>query len=196
MSRVPVFGRRGAFAVCALVAGLAAAACSSPAPSRSVASLPSRGGATPTTAAPSVAARDASLIAYTRCLRRHGIDEPDPYQRAGYVGLSIAVPPQSPAFTRADAECGHVLSHLIQQKEGHQLNTARTMNLDALTNYARCMRSHDIAMLDPNAYGALDLGNVPGITNDFGRYTPQFAAADSACGHLLPAGTHDDGTGP
>ena len=32
--------------------------------------------------------------------------------------------------------------------------------------------------------------------SDFGRYSPQFRSADSACRHLLPAGTHDDGTGP
>jgi len=37
---------------------------------------------------------------------------------------------------------------------------------------------------------------VPGITSDFGRYSPQFRAADTACRHLLPTGVHDDGTGP
>ena len=65
-----------------------------------------------------------------------------------------------------------------------------------LIAYARCMRSHDIAMLDPNSFGALNLGQVPGINNDFGRYSPQFRAADAACRNLLPAGVHDDGTGP
>jgi hypothetical protein len=55
------------------------------------------------------------------------------------------------------------------------------------------MRSHDIDMLDPNPQGSLNLG---GITSDFGRYSPQFRAADSACRHLLPAGVHDDGSGP
>jgi hypothetical protein len=37
---------------------------------------------------------------------------------------------------------------------------------------------------------------VPGISNDYGRYSPQFRAADQACRHLLPADVHDDGTGP
>jgi len=68
--------------------------------------------------------------------------------------------------------------------------------LPALTRYAECMRSHDIDMLDPTPSGALSLGNVPGITASFGRYSPQFRAADSACRHLLPASVHDDGTGP
>jgi hypothetical protein len=58
------------------------------------------------------------------------------------------------------------------------------------------MRAHDIAMLDPTPEGELNLGRVPGINNDFGRYSPQFRAADSACRHFLPASVHDDGTGP
>jgi len=58
------------------------------------------------------------------------------------------------------------------------------------------MRSHDIAMLDPDQYGDLGLGNVLGINNRFGRYSPQFRAANSACRHLLPAGSHDEGNGP
>jgi hypothetical protein len=69
-------------------------------------------------------------------------------------------------------------------------------NLPALTHWAQCMRDHDIAMLDPGPQGQLDLGNVPGITSDFGRYSPQFRAADHACRYLLPAGVNDDGTGP
>ena len=68
--------------------------------------------------------------------------------------------------------------------------------LAALTSYAECMRSHDIGMVDPTSDGQLILGTVPGITSDFGRYSPQFRAADTACRHFLPAGVRDDGTGP
>ena len=176
--------------------GIVASACSSQPSASPIASLPAHGGATSTTAAPTLGQHDATLVSYARCLRRHGINEPDPYQRPGNVGLTIQVPPPSPAFNRADAACGHTLSHLIQQKEAHQLAIGHSLNLSALTNYARCMRSRDIAMLDPDQYGSLNLGNVPGINNDFGRYSPQFRSADSACRHLLPAGTHDDGSGP
>jgi hypothetical protein len=69
-------------------------------------------------------------------------------------------------------------------------------NLPALTRYAGCMRGHDISMLDPTAEGELNLGRVPGKSSDFGRYSPQFRAADSSCRHLLPAGVADNGTGP
>ena len=76
----------------------------------------------------------------------------------------------------------------------HGLTTAQS-DQDML-NFTRCMRARDIAMLDPTSYGELNLGRVPGISGDFGRYSPQFRAADAACRHLLPAGVHDDGTGP
>jgi hypothetical protein len=62
------------------------------------------------------------------------------------------------------------------------------------------MRQHEIAMLDPSPVptrgGLVTLGRVPGIDNDFGRYSPQFRAADDACRHLLPSAVHDTGTGP
>jgi hypothetical protein len=58
------------------------------------------------------------------------------------------------------------------------------------------MRGHDIALQDPTPQGDLNLGRVPGITGNFGRYSPQFRAADAACRHFLPPDVHDDGTGP
>ena len=61
--------------------------------------------------------------------------------------------------------------------------------------YSQCMRSHAIPMLDPDAQGILNLGNVPGIAG-VGRYTPQFRHADHVCRSLLPAGVADNGTGP
>jgi len=58
------------------------------------------------------------------------------------------------------------------------------------------MRAHNISMLDPTTLGQLNLGHVAGISSSFGRNSPQFRAADTACRHFLPAGVADDGTGP
>jgi hypothetical protein len=84
---------------------------------------------------------------------------------------------------------------IIQMKTAGQAALAAP-RLRALTNYARCMRAHDIPMLDPNSLGELNLGSPPGVSGNFGRYTPQFHAADAACRHLLPRGVADNGTGP
>jgi hypothetical protein len=91
--------------------------------------------------------------------------------------------------------CGHYL-RAVEQLKAAGMKALPQSTIRALTDYARCMRAHDIPMLDPTPAGALNLGNVPGITSDFGRYSQQFRAADSACRHLLPPHVHDDGSGP
>ena len=153
------------FAVAVVAVGsvvVAAAGCSSP--------------SSTTTTPPTVSQHDSRLVSWATCMRNHGIAEPDPFQRAGYVGLSVRNPPPGPATDRADAW------------------------LPALTRYARCMRTHNIAMTDPTATatatGQLNLGTVAGVQSNFGRDSPQFRAAYTACRHLLPVGIRDNGTGP
>jgi hypothetical protein len=191
--------RRGIAAVSGIaLASLIAAACSSAAPSRTVASLPSHNTSNATSAdasVPSQAQSDQDVVSYTRCLRAHGVDEPDPRARAGHTGLSFAIPPATAANRPAIAACNHFIAKIIAAKQaGAQRQLAQW--LPALVQYATCMRSHDISMPDPGPDGQLNLGPVPGITSEFGRYSPQFRTADAACRHLLPAAVHDDGTGP
>jgi hypothetical protein len=188
--------RRGRF-LCAttIMVGLAlaATACSSPSTGRSVASLP--GAQSHTANSSSTAHGDQSLVDFARCMRAHGVPMSDPFHRPGHSGLSIDVPPQDAATRPAYAACNHYIASLVEAKQAH--GAAMTAaHIQELTHYAQCMRSHDIDMLDPGSQGQLNLGNVPGITSDFGRYSPQFRAADVSCRHLLPAGVSDDGTGP
>jgi len=138
---------------------------------------------------------DQDMISFTRCMRGHGVQMPDPSHRPGHAGLTIDLPTRDSATSSAYAACTHFIAAIIQAKSAGA--AARPASyLAALTRYAQCMRSHDVNMLDPTTQGELDLGNVPGITSDFGRYSPQFRAADAACRHLLPAGVRDDGSGP
>lgn len=141
-----------------------------------------------------VAQSDQDFIDFARCMRAHGVSEPDPTHIPGHSGLSIEVPPRTTANAAAWSACGHFIQLVVSMKLAGQASWAAA-SLTALTRYARCMRSHDIAMLDPTPMGQLGLGNVPGITNGYGRYSPQFRAADAACRPLLPPGVHDDGTG-
>ena|SRR5215469_4466665 len=145
---------------------------------------------------PLVRQGDADLVNFAHCMRAHGVQMSDPYHQPGHIGLTVNMPPQSSATRTAYAACDHYMQDLIQIKEARTTALA-TSRLRALTRYAECMRAHDINMLDPNARGELDLGDVAGMANnDFGRQSPQFHSADAACRHLLPAGTGDDGTGP
>ncbi len=164
-----------------------------------VASLPghstssnARGG---NAAAATLPGSDRSIVAFTRCLRAHGLDVPDPVSRPGHAGLEFAVPAATAQNRAALGACEHLIAKALEAKQAGT-SQAVAAALPALVRYASCMRSHDIAMLDPGPQGQLNLGNVPGITGEAGRYSPQFRSADTACRHLLPAGVHDDGTGP
>jgi len=170
--------------------------CSAPPGPSQVASLPGHAGAS--TAGRPVLTQsqsDQDMVDFTRCMRQHGVAMPDPAHRPGHAGLSIELPTQDGATRAAYSACNHFMQPIYQQKEAGAISQASPL-LPALTRYAECMRGHDINMLDPEPDGAVNLGQVPGISTDFGRYSPQFRAADSACRHLLPRSVHDDGSGP
>jgi hypothetical protein len=142
------------------------------------------------------AASDRGMIHFARCMRAHGINVPDPIHRPGHAGVSVEVPGQGPATTDAYKACGQYLKATIALKEQAAQRMITPAIRLALTRYAECMRTHDVPMLDPDTLGQLNLGRVPGMANGFGRYTPQFHAADQDCRHLLPASVPDNGTGP
>jgi len=186
---------RGAALLAISAAAIALAACSSPAGGPQVAHLPGHGSRTDGPAQLTTAQSDRDMISFARCMRAHGVAVPDPFHRAGHSGLSIEIPSQTGSNRSAFSACNHFLAPVISMKNAHAAAVAAP-ELRALTEYARCMRAHDVGMLDPTTDGQLNLGNVPGITSNFGRYSPQFRAADRACRHFLPAGVHDNGTGP
>ncbi len=179
-----------------ILAAAVMAGCSSGAPpagpgSAPVASLPGHAGhAASEGAALTQAQGDRDMLAFTRCMRAHGVAMRDPYHRPGNTGLTLDLPPTpAPAATRA---CDHFIAPIVQAKENAAAAIMSPARLAALTRYAQCMRSHDIGMLDPDRYGGVALG----ANDQFSRNSPQFHSADAACRHLLPAGVHDDGTGP
>ena len=192
---VGALAKPGAMVFAIVAFGLVAGACSSSAPARSVATLPGHQAAATSAGELTPAQGDADMVAFTRCLRGHGVDEPDPFHRPGHQGLSVEIPSPGPTTNAALSACNHFIAPIAQMKQAHARQELAQW-LPALTHYAQCMRSHDIPMLDPTPQGAVNLGNVPGISSDFGRDSPQFRAADGACRHLLPVAIHDDGTGP
>ncbi len=177
-----------------LAAGCAAGAGGQPG-ATPVASLPGHAGRAAAPGKLTTAQGDQDMIRFTRCMRGHGVPMADPSHRPGHSGLTIDIPTLTPAVRAAYQACVHFIQPIIDLKQAGAASAAAPQ-LAALTGYARCMRGHDIAMLDPTPDGALNLGQVPGISGNFGRYSPQFRAADAACRHLLPPGVHDDGSGP
>src|SRR5215469_12009724 len=138
----------------------AVAACSSGAAGPQVAHLPGQSGHVSGPGQLTTAQSDRDMINFARCMRGHGVQVPDPFHRAGHSGLSIAIPAQTATNRPAFSACNHFLQPIIQMKNAHAAAIA-AHELPALTAYARCMRAHDISMLDPNPQGALNLGRVP-----------------------------------
>ena len=189
-------GRRPPLILLVALAGVLAA-CSGGGGKAATSSVASLGGhraggaAAPLTEAGS----DRDMVSFTRCMRGHGVAMSDPVHRPGHAGLSIDLPTPDAAARAGYAACRHFMAPVLQAKQAGAAALAASQ-LAALTRYAQCMRRHDINMPDPTPDGQLNLGHVAGISSDFGRYSPQFRAADAACRHLLPGGVHDDGTGP
>ena len=124
-----------------------------------------------------------SALAYSQCMRAHGIkDFPDP----GSDGdIQLNAGPDSdlsgPKFQAADSACKSLLPN-------HAVAPA---NLKAASlKYAKCMRANGIADFpDPKADGRLQLQATPG--GDLDPNNPTFKSANDACKQYLPAGSGD-----
>jgi hypothetical protein len=120
----------------------------------------------------------AQFVAYSRCMRSHGIhDFPDP-SSAGGVGIELHGGPGSdlnrnnPAFKAAEQACRSL------QPGAGQAPTPSAQKIAAEVKWARCMRSHGLPSFpDPNGQGAFD-------RNKFDENSPAFQTASNACKSL------------
>jgi hypothetical protein len=127
-------------------------------------------------ASPSVDPRAAEL-AYSKCMREHGIaDFPDP--RPG-GGLAIQVQPGSdldpnnPQFKAADEACQSLLPQPSKEEQEQEF-------ADMLA-FAKCMREHGITDFpDPKSGEGISISADQG--SDLDPNNPRFQAANKACG--------------
>jgi hypothetical protein len=123
-------------------------------------------------------------LAYTRCMRRHGIhDFPDPttppgggvtFQFNGGAGSDLNQ--NDPTFQAASQAC-RTLS-----PGGQQAPTAPTRQIAEEVTWARCLRSHGVpGFPDPNSSGAIDSAK-------FDPTSAAFQRASAACKSLQPSG--------
>jgi hypothetical protein len=161
--------RRAALVAAALAClALVTAACSSPA---------SRGAG----AGPAHGSNEQSALAFSRCMRAHGITAfPDPNSQ-GQIGLSggpgTGIDRNSPQFKTAMDACKPLLPPPPSDNPAQQARM-KAGNL----KYARCMRANGISDFpDPNSQGQLQIQVKPG--GDLDPNNPRFQAANKACQH-------------
>jgi hypothetical protein len=161
---------------------LLAAACGGGSPGKGVAQI---GTTQTTTSSPSAYSgspndRRGTLVAFSACMRKHGLPNfPDPKAVGHGYGLTIGketgVDPSSPQFKSAERICKKLLPNggtPTAQEQAAQMKEA--------LKYAGCIRSHGMPDYpDPKVHdGGIEMGEAPD--------SPQFQAAQKACGHLLP----------
>lgn len=173
-------------AVGTLLAALAVSACGA-------------GGATGTGTAAAAASTRPQAVAFSRCMRSHGVPKfPDP--APGGAGIHIAIgpgsgiDPQSPAFQAAQQACRHLLPG-GGPGAGHPTAQAR----QAMLQTARCMRAHGIPDFPDPTTSPPGRGGTGGPRLVLGRDglflalpagmnpgTPAFRSAAAACHFPVP----------
>lgn len=180
--------RAGPLAAALIAVGLLAAACGGPAG-------PGVANAGPTSSASPSGSGHGSALAYSRCMRAHGITNfPDPDSNGNLTlnaGPGTGIDPNSSQYKAADQACKHLMP---------APNPAlAAKDRPALLRYARCMRAHGVTDFpDPTSGGGLAIKASPG--SDLDLNNPIYKAANRACKHYMPGGgrggsTHTGGGG-
>jgi hypothetical protein len=166
--------RAGALAVMAAVAVLAAAC-----------------GGSASSPASSASAESANLrqeIAYSQCMRAHGVpDFPDPNASG-----AITVPRTTPSGAGGSVSSSQMDSandacqHLLPSGGGASPGQVQQEQTEAL-KFAQCMRTHGVSNYpDPTVTSQGYSSNLK--NSGINTQSPQFLAAVGACRYLLPAG--------
>jgi hypothetical protein len=168
--------RAGPLAAAVLAAGLLAAACGGPVG-------PSVANAGPTSSASPSASASGSALAFSRCMRAHGITgfpDPDSHGNLGLnAGPGSGIDPSSPQYHAADQACRHLMPAPNPSQAAH--------DRPALLRYARCMRAHGVTDFpDPQPGGGIQASGSPG--SDLNANNPIYKAAANACKHYQPGG--------
>jgi hypothetical protein len=116
-------------------------------------------------------------VKFPRCMRRHGIDVPDPTVGGGgarSIVLSRAEQ-QQPGFAKARDACRRYLGGIASKVSDDQ----RQAVMDARLGFARCMRSRGFDVPDPQPGASLGTGG--GVLGDLDLDDPRVAKAMGAC---------------
>jgi hypothetical protein len=125
----------------------------------------------------------AQAIAYSRCMRAHGVpDFPNP-QISGSgngLGVRLAVPASiaqgNPRFSAAQGAC-----RTLEPNGGAPQRAPSGQELALAVQFAACVRSHgEPGFPDPNRHGVFVLGSR------VNTQSPQFEAAERACQAVRP----------
>ena len=176
----------------ALVVGLIVAACGGGPSTPGVAT----GSTTTTSRSAGGATHATGLLAYSSCMRSHGVlNFPDPsgsggIPKQGVISAEGAV--SSTQATVAQNACAHLLP-AGGSLSGHASQTVTVQDQQYYLNAVACMRAHGITNFPDPVFsgGGVSFTQPPGIDTS----SPQFIQANQVCRRLIPDGLPDSESG-
>jgi hypothetical protein len=158
------------------------------------------GGAGKSRAPESSASTQQKMVAYSQCMRSHGVPEfPEPTEGRllihsnGHNVHVTGVNPQSSQFQAAQKVCGKLLP------EGGSLSPAQQAKAqESALKLSQCMRTHGVPNFpDPTfSDGGVRMKLKAGGANGIDPESPQFRAAQKACQSIAPGPGGKGGPGP
>jgi hypothetical protein len=143
-----------------------------------------------TTAAKATSPKDAAaaMLAHARCMRKHGVNVPDPKPGGGELfTMDSSTSPET--LDKAQKACESLMKGIGGKASQKELEK----DFAAALKFARCMRAHGIDMPDPTREGGgikMTIGG-PGSSIDPTR----MEAAQKVCAKDGPFGGPPPGTG-
>ena len=146
------------------------------------------------------ASAQQKMVAYSRCMRTHGVPEfPEPTEGHLLIHSSVhngqvtGVNPQSSRFRAAQKVCGKLLP------EGGAPSPAQQAKAqESALKFSQCMRTHGVPNFpDPTfSDGGVRMKLKAGGANGIDPESPRFRAAQTACQSIAPGPGGKGGPGP
>ena len=139
---------------------------------------------------------DEAMLAYTECMREHGVDLPDPRPTGDGrdAVVAVEVDPSSDEFREAQEACEPIMEEAMGDLE---IDPEREAEMrEELLAFTECMREQGVDMPDPvfgeggrvevemQAASPVEPGDEPAAAPD----SDEFRAAEEACAGERPGG--------
>jgi hypothetical protein len=123
-----------------------------------------------------------AMLAFTQCMRDHGVDLPDPGTASGPVKINV----DPTTMDAAENAC----KSLRKGQDGKAPSAAEQARMrDQLIKFSQCMRAHGVNMPDPTFSGNGATVRVGPGDSTLDPSSAEFQAAQKACEKNMPKGT-------
>jgi hypothetical protein len=133
-----------------------------------------------------------AMLDYARCMRRHGVDMPDPQFEGNRVKMTGPKNADRAKVRAAEKACASIRDTV---KSSEPSDEQREEFKKAALENARCMREHGIEFPDPtfdeNGGASIHIGKGSRLNPD----SAKFKAAEKACRDTLPDDVDTDSQG-